>query len=188
MIVKSRTVCCAVARASKMLKGPTTLGIENPGKLKLKPKVCRLTVWLRSCTEPSRLGKNAARLWLTCVSDARTDCSARATRALPSGVSAISTARFRLNCMTPCARLSGELITTTSAKLGRMPFMVSVTPFGCRRAESCGDESHCPIHQRLPVRDIAYAISDFRKDSPPQHGVRQNADRKMESLHYFLSL
>ena len=63
MVVKSSTGTCVDARASKMLNGPTMPGIENPGigNWKLKPNVCRFTVWLRSFTEPSILGKNAER-------------------------------------------------------------------------------------------------------------------------------
>src|SRR5579864_6965815 len=187
MVVKSSTVCCAEPRASKTLNGPTILGIEKPGigKLKLKPNVCRFTVWLRSVTEPSTLGKNAARASLTCVSDTRTDWSASATRALPSGVSAISTARFKVKCITPCARASGAQSAKTSATTGRIPFIFSVTPFGYRRAKSGCHEAHRPLHQRITVREVAYAIGYFGQDSSPQHGVGHNTDGKLQPPQQF---
>ena len=48
MSEKLKTDCCAEARASKTLKGPTNDGMTNPGTVgKLIPKVFKLTVSLR---------------------------------------------------------------------------------------------------------------------------------------------
>src|SRR5436190_12615861 len=97
------------------------------------------------------------------------DSSASATRALPSGVSAISTARLRLNCMTFCAEQNGAKSTNTGAITKKIR-MISVTLLRCRRTEPGGNESHRTVHQRVPVGNIANAVGDFRKYSSPQHG------------------
>src|SRR5580693_4280814 len=103
MSEKLKIDCCAEALASNTPKGPTKVLNENPGTLgKRIPNEFRLTVSLVSLIDPSTVGKNAAldSLALSCA--CLTDSIARATRGLPSGVSAISTAFFMLNCITFC--------------------------------------------------------------------------------------
>src|SRR6185369_1198001 len=107
------------------------------------------------------------------------DSSASATRALPSGVSAISTARFRLSCITFCAEQNGAIRPNTGAITKKIR-MISVTLLRCRSAEPGSNESHCSVHQRVPVANVTNAVGDFWIHLAPQHGVGHDSYRKME--------
>src|SRR5437879_1739510 len=186
MLPKSSTDCCAVARASNTVKGPAIDGKLNPGMVgKFRPNVCRLVVWLRSPTDASRLGRNAdlASAMRPCA--CWMDSSASATLGLPSGVSAISTARLRLS-----GRVFWAVPSDAAIRRIENTRILIFLPANCLdrdwRAEAGAEERHRACQHRLPVRWVANAAGHRWQNPRPQQNVRHRAGHEIHPPQPFL--